>query len=84
MKKKNIAVLWMVCFLALLIIPRAVWTMTKDKYEIVVTENTVVTELPQLTKDNWKNYGQSLEEYYNSNVPFRSQLIQANSAYNDR
>ena len=82
MKKKNMAVLWVVCFLALLIIPRAVWTVTKDNYETVVTENTVVTEIPKLTKDNWKSYGQSLEDYYNSNVPFRSQLIQANSLLN--
>ena len=76
------AVLWVVCFLALILIPRAVWTFTAEQFETAVTENTVVTQMPELTKDNWKTYGSALEDYYNSNVPFRSQLIMANSLLN--
>lgn len=82
MKKNIMTILWVVCFFALILIPRAVWTFTADQFATAATENTVVTEIPELTKENWKEYGQSLESYYNSNVPFRSQLIMANSLLN--
>ena len=79
MKKKNMAVLWVVCFFALLLLPRVIWTFAADRFETAATENTVVSEIPKLTKDNWKSYGQALEDYFDSNVPFRSQLITVNS-----
>ena len=79
MKKKNMAVLWVVCFFALLLLPRVIWTFAADRFETAATENTVVSEIPKLTKDNWKSYGQALEDYFDSNVPFRSQLLTVNS-----
>lgn len=77
--KKNNAVAWCVCFAALLLLPRAVWTVGQDYFTAEATENTVADPAPTLTRDNYLEYAAALEGYYNNNVPFRSQLITANS-----
>lgn len=78
MKKKNAAA-WFACFALLLLLPRAVWMFAADRFETDATENTVTTAVPRLTGDNYRSYATSLESFYNSGVPFRSQLITLNS-----
>lgn len=78
MKKKN-AAMWLICFALLLLGPRVVWTAAADRFATAATENTVVTEFPKLTRESFGGYGASLESYFDSNVPFRSQLISFNS-----
>lgn len=78
MKKKNEA-LWLICFAVLLLMPRAVWIAAADRFETDATENTVSAEAPKLTKENYQSFAASYEDYYNNNVPFRSQLITFNS-----
>lgn len=77
---KNInAALWLICFALLLLMPRAVWTVAADRFETDATENTIQTAPPKLTKENYQSFADACEEYYNNNVPFRSQLITFNS-----
>ncbi len=78
MNKKTAAV-WLVCFAMLLLLPRVVWMAASDRFATEATENTAVQTVPKLTKENYKDYTASLESYYNSSVPFRSQLITLNS-----
>lgn len=78
MKKKN-AFAWIICFALIILVPRVVWTAASDRFATAATENTVVTQLPRLTKDNYRSWAGSVESYFNSNVPFRSQLISLNS-----
>lgn len=77
--KKNTAAAWLICFTLLLLLPRAVWMTASDKFKTDATENTVAAQMPKLSKENWKEFASSFENYYNSNVPFRSQLISFNS-----
>ncbi|MBQ7840918.1 MAG: hypothetical protein IJ390_10630 [Lachnospiraceae bacterium] len=78
MTKKN-AALWLICFALLLLLPRAVWTVASERFATDATETTLTTQVPKLTKENYKTYAASAENYFNSNVPFRSQLISLNS-----
>lgn len=78
MKKKN-AVIWLICFAIVLLLPRVIWTFAADRFETDATENSLSAEAPRLTKENYKEYAPMLEGYYNNNVPFRSQLITFNS-----
>lgn len=77
--KKNMAALWLICFALLLLLPRAVWLAAADHFATDATENTAATSAPKLTKDNYQSFAASFEDYYNNNVPFRSQLITFNS-----
>lgn len=78
MEKKKAAG-WLICFALLLLMPRAVWMAAADSFATDATENTVTTAVPKLNKENYLSYAASLENYYNSNVPFRSQLVTLNS-----
>lgn len=78
MKKKN-AALWLICFALLLLLPQAVWLTAADRFETDATENTAAATAPKLTKDSYRSFASSYENYFNSNVPFRSQLITFNS-----
>ena len=50
---KKMAAAWLICFALLLLMPGAVWAVTKDRFQTDATENTVSTEIPKLTKDNY-------------------------------
>lgn len=80
--KKKMAVLWLICFALLLLLPRAVWTAAADRFATDATEKAVGNELPRLTKDTYFSYGSLFETVYDGNVPFRSQLITFNSLLN--
>mgnify|MGYP007001930257 CR=1 FL=1 len=53
---KKMAAAWLICFALLLLMPGAVWSVTKDRFQTDATENTVSTEIPKLTKDNYRDY----------------------------
>ena len=72
---KKMAAAWLICFALLLLMPGAVWAVTKDRFQTDATENTVSTEIPKLTKDNYRDYPGLVESAFNAAVPFRSQLI---------
>lgn len=78
MEKKRAAG-WLICFALLLLMPRVVWMAASDRFTTDATENTMTTEMPKLDGENYLSYAAALENYYNSNVPFRSQLITLNS-----
>ena len=46
---KKMAAAWLICFALLLLMPGAVWAVTKDRFQTDATENTVSTEIPKLT-----------------------------------
>ena len=77
--KKCIAAAWLVCFALLLLAPRAVWMAAGGRFATQATENTIPTEAPVLTRENYRDFAAAYENYYNGNVPFRSQLITLNS-----
>ena len=79
--KKNQAALWQICFALLLLAPRAVWTIASEQFAADATETTLTTQMPALTKESYKDksFAVATEAYFNSNVPFRSQLITLNS-----
>ncbi len=77
--KKKTAVLWLVSFALLLLLPRAVWLAASDRFTTQATENSAQEQLPRPDKDNWRKYGGLVENAYNNKVPFRSQLISLNS-----
>lgn len=74
MKNKKAAG-WLICFAMVLLAPRMAWMAAGDRFAAEATENTVMAEAPRLSRENYLSFAQSLEQYYNSNVPFRSQLI---------
>ena len=76
---KKMAAAWLICFALLLLMPGAVWAVTKDRFQTDATENTVSTEIPKLTKDNYRDYPGLVESAFNAAVPFRSQLISFSS-----
>ena len=76
---KKMAAAWLICFALLLLMPGAVWAVTKDRFQTDATENTVSTEIPKLTKDNYRDYPGLVESPFNAAVPFRSQLISFSS-----
>lgn len=78
MMNKKTAAAWLCCFALLLLLPRVVWTVAKDRFVTEATEKTSA-EMPKLTKENYEDYTPILEGWYNNNVPFRSQLIAFNS-----
>ncbi len=73
--KKKMASAWIACFGLLLLLPGAVWSVTKDHFQTEASEKTVSTELPKLTKENYREYAAAAENAFNASVPFRSQLI---------
>ncbi|HCD24621.1 MAG TPA: hypothetical protein DEQ72_04800, partial [Lachnospiraceae bacterium] len=79
---KKMAAAWLICFALLLLMPGAVWAVTKDRFQTDATENTVSTEIPKLTKDNYRDYPGLVESAFNAAVPFRSQLISFSSLTN--
>lgn len=77
-KKRN-AIIWFICFALLLLLPRVVWVIGGDRFATDATENAAVTELPKLTRENYREFAAQFEGAYNNGVPFRSQLISFNS-----
>lgn len=77
--KKTIAAVWLLCFALLLLMPRAVWLAAGDRFAVQATENTIPAAAPELTRENYLGFAAAYENYYNGNVPFRSQLITLNS-----
>ena len=76
---KKMAAAWLICFALLLLMPGAVWVAAKERFQTDATENTVSTEIPKLTKDNYRDYPGLVESAFNAAVPFRSQLISFSS-----
>ena len=72
---KKIAVLWLICFFLLLLLPQVVWAADKERFATEATENIVATEMPELTKENYREFSGIFESYFNNNIPFRSQMI---------
>ncbi len=77
--KKRMASAWIVCFALLLLLPGAVWSVTKEHFQTEASEKAVSTELPKLTKENYREYAAAAENAFNASVPFRSQLITLSS-----
>lgn len=78
MNKKGAAA-WLICFALLLLLPRAVWWAAKDRFAAEATENLTATEAPKFPGGDYREFPGLFENYYNLNVPFRSQLITLNS-----
>ncbi len=76
---KKMAAAWLIGFFAVLLLPGAAWAAVGDSLESAVTENTLVTQAPSLDLERIGEFPQEYESYFNSNVPFRSQLIAASS-----
>lgn len=77
--KKKMASAWIICFGLLLLLPGAVWSVTKEHFQTEASEKEVSTELPKLTKENYQEYAAAAENAFNASVPFRSQLITLSS-----
>ena len=77
--KKRMASAWIICFGLLLLLPGAVWSVTKEHFQTEASEKEVSTELPKLTKENYQEYAAAAENAFNALVPFRSQLITLSS-----
>lgn len=74
---KKMAGLWILSFLAMIIIPTLMSFFVNGESEN--TENRVLAELPVLSKETIEGYPAAFETYYNDNLPFRSKLVQWHS-----
>lgn len=72
---RKIAAAWLICFALLLLFPQVVWAVGKEGFATEATENIAVAEIPKLTKENYREFSGIFESYFNSHIPFRSQMI---------
>ena len=80
MKQSRKAVTAVALFVALTCLPCLIWPLFSARLEGENTENRNLSELPALTLSGLSDYPAALENYFNDHLPFRRQLIQANSA----
>lgn len=74
---------WMIgCFWALLIVPNLVWPAVSPLMKEENTENRVLAQFPELSRENFQEYPGEIEDYINDHAAFRSQLLSLNAGIN--
>ena len=70
------------CFWALLIVPNLVWPAVSPLMKEENTENRVLAQFPELSRENFQEYPGEIEDYINDHAAFRSQLLSLNAGIN--
>lgn len=78
--KKKYAVGWIVMFLIIMIVPTATYPFVKKYIDTSNNEKRDMKEKPELTADTYEEFPKQFEEYYNDNLPYRSQWVTLNSS----
>ena len=74
---------WMFgCFWALLVVPNVIWPLVSPFMEEENTENRVLAEFPEISRENFQEYPEAIEEYINDHAAFRSQFLSLNAGIN--
>lgn len=74
---------WMIgCFWACLTLPNLIWPVFSPLIEEKNTENRVLAEFPQFSKENIPSFPKEFENYINDHAPFRSQFLSLNAGIN--
>ena len=80
--KKYISILYICLFVLLLILPTVVFSVAGHKIDQENFENRNMAEKPKFLIENILEFPKEYENFYNDNLPFRSQLIRANALLN--
>ena len=76
MKKSKV---WIIAFLILFLTPHITFLFLTPYLDDTDYEKREKAEFPVLNLSTYKTYGESFEEYYSDNLPYRNELIQMNS-----
>ncbi|MBQ6897022.1 MAG: hypothetical protein IJN69_07435 [Oscillospiraceae bacterium] len=80
--KKSLSRAYIVLFFVLLILPTVVFALFGDNFDQTNYEQRPLSEKPDLSAENLTEFPALYESYYNDHLPFRTQLIEANSLLN--
>ncbi len=76
--KKHICIMYICLFFVLFLLPTLIFGVFESKIDQENFEKRKMAQKPDLTIDTIEKFPKEYENYYNDNLPFRSQLIRAN------
>lgn len=79
--KKHLSKAYLAAFLLLFIAPSILFAIVGPYLDSTNYEQRSAAEKPVLTLQTLRNYPRDFEAYYNDHIPFRTQLVKANSSF---
>lgn len=78
-EKKTGKVIILIAFAVIICLSKGIWFFLEKYLDAANYENRQMVSQPQLTLDNYGTYSADYTAYFNDNLQFRNNLIQANS-----
>ena len=79
--KKHLSKAYLAAFLLLFVAPTLLFAILGPYLDSTNYEQRSAAEKPVLSLQTLENYPQEFEAYYNDHIPFRTQLVKANSSF---